>query len=147
MSIIWLKIPVSHQQFHSRYYMKAIHTLISVYWPVNCILTTSYPTVVNMMTNVTVCYRDILKVHGMSPIRKTKWHALSNTVIFIHQVSSIGCIRSACIVFQHIKLQSLEMYARQKSAKPKSGKITWLTEVQYKEQWAKLKWENKTLFK
>ncbi len=52
------------------------------------------------MTSVTVCYSDILKVHGMGPIRRTKWHALLTTVIFMHQVSSIGCIRSAWIVFQ-----------------------------------------------
>lgn len=55
-----------------------------------------------------MCYSDILKVHGMSPIRRTKWHALLTTVIFMHQVSSLGFIRSGCIVFQQIKLESLE---------------------------------------
>lgn len=83
--------------------------------PVNCILTLSSLALVNKscikMTSVTVCYSDILKVHSMSPIRRTKWHALSTTVIFIHQVSSVGCMYSACIVFQHIKLHSI-IYAR-----------------------------------
>lgn len=76
------------------------------------------------MTSVTVCYSDILKVHGMGPIRRTKWHALLTTVIFMHQVSSIGRIRSAWIVFQQIKLQSLQMYR-----KTRSGEIRRLREV------------------
>lgn len=63
-----------------------------------------------------MCYSDIRKVHSMCPIRRSKWHALLTTVIFMHQVSDIGFITRACIVFQKLKLQSLyAVYARDKS--------------------------------
>lgn len=61
------------------------------------------------MTSVPVCYSGILSA---CPIRRSKWHALLTTVIFMPHVSSVGFIRSACIVFRLLKLQSVLMYAR-----------------------------------
>lgn len=125
-----LKIPVPYQPFHSRYY---INSLICTSRPVNCILKSSSLALVNKscikMTSVTVCYSNILKVHSMNPITRTKLHALLTIVIFMHQVSSKSCTRSVCIIFQQIQLQSLETYARHRSRKTKSGQIRRLRDV------------------
>lgn len=101
------------------------------------------------MTSVTVCYIDIRKVHSMSPIRRSKWHALLTTVIFMHQVSNIGFIRKACIVCQKLQLQSLyAVYARDRSIgsgeKAKRGIKKGSTAFSF---WDKTLFTYKSLFK
>lgn len=54
----------------------------------------------------------ILRLHSMCPIRRGKGHALSTAVIFIHQLSGMGFITCASIVFQQLQLQSALMHAK-----------------------------------